>query len=1213
MELERYHELRTLLQQWKARLAENIRRQIEDTGHWLTRLRTIYDNEGTDEEFTLWLDRWCRQAAIQFILHILFLRVLEDRGLLGAERIRSTDGQKMWSRLTRNLGAAGYVQWCCRDAAHLLPDLFEPTEYDLVLPEDELAQRFLDEVWRRPDPNRPGWLRFDFRSDPERGDQGFQTRFIGDLYQELDAEIRQRYALLQTPHFISQFILEHTLLKRFEEKDFREVTLMDPTIGSGHFAVDGFWMFVDQYEKAVGKRRHQLTVAERMTIAQDIIERHLFGCDINPYASALARFRLMLAACDYARPALPSDLRDLRFNIVTIDSLIPYEKLMLSGLKANSELARTIGQPAAIKRSLPLLQRRYDVVIGNPPYIQAQDAAKRELYRTYHESAYRTFGLSAPFTERFFQMASVGGHVGLITSNAFASRQFGKKLIENVLPKFDLQTIIDLSGAYIPGHGTPTLIILARNQKPTNQSVWVLSNLKGEPGTPPHPEEGSVWQGVLRAVGSGLTYADEYVDFAERPRDLLSKHPWQFGGRATRLYERLLLSCPSALKRLAKDMGYSLQTNADQVFCVPEDYARRLRIPHRYLRQFALGEPMRDWTIQKIDYIVFPYDSRFDLIDLDSVPALQRYLTRYKQVLGNRKVFSGETYFQAGRHWQGYHQFSTAKHSTNELLSHAFIATHNHFIVDSSRRLFNRSAPVIQLPDEESAHTRYRILAGIMNSSTSCFCLKQVCYNKGTGDDPVRDRFEYASTNIAQIPIPSDLSLPAPNDQRMLSLVDELTTLADHLRRQAMRTLFISEGEGYHTWNRLLDGYLTPHEDFLPPFVSSRELQEARDWGIELRNDTLGRMVFLQEEADWLAYEMYGLIRRAPLASDYLTLEQQQRARLQLGQRPFEVAGRGYRGDWPINYSPDPLPDYLKSLTDARIAIIETNKDIALLEDPLYKRRWVPPDHEKEFQDAAEWWLAEKLEFAIEQYGRPISLRRWARLLANDERVNATLEVLTGSPMFDFEQELLKVIQANAVPNRPEHYLKIEGLRKLHIQGAEFESKEFNDSTAWKIRGKLNIPRERFIAYTEFDATQRGADAPENGGPWFGWAGWDAAQRAEALVYLLEQAGRAGWELHFRQCGLRAALRTLLQEGDLDHLPEADRLEFEGIAGMCGIGLETSCYCQAYRDGISRGEPGVPGVSEEVLQVKVLDTGSTSSDGRRKTGKDKPNQLRLDL
>ena len=57
---------------------------------------------------------------------------------------------------------------------------------------------------------------------------------------------------------------------------------------------------------------------------------------------------------------------------------------------------------------------------------------------------------------------------------------------------------------------------------------------------------------------------------------------------------------------------------------------------------------------------------------------------------------------------------------------------------------------------------------------------------------------------------------------------------------------------------------------------------------------------------------------------------------------------------------------------------------------------------------------------------------------------------------------------------------------------------------------------------------------------------------------------------------------------DLTEMPAADRAEFEAIAGLCGISLDTPCYCQAYRDGLKQAQPGVPGVTVEVLGVKAL-------------------------
>ena len=50
------------------------------------------------------------------------------------------------------------------------------------------------------------------------------------------------------------------------------------------------------------------------------------------------------------------------------------------------------------------------------------------------------YSLGVPFTERFFQLALFGngepaGYVGMITTNSFMKREFGKKLIEEYLPQ----------------------------------------------------------------------------------------------------------------------------------------------------------------------------------------------------------------------------------------------------------------------------------------------------------------------------------------------------------------------------------------------------------------------------------------------------------------------------------------------------------------------------------------------------------------------------------------------------------------------------------------------------------------------------------------------------------------------------------------------------------------------------------------------------------
>lgn len=133
---------------------------------------------------------------------------------------------------------------------------------------------------------------------------------------------------------------------------------------------------------------------------------------------------------------------------------------------------------------MSIFAQRYHAIVANPPYIVSPSKEANDAYRARYVSAHRKFGLGAPFTERMFELAVPGGFIGQITSNAFMKREYGKPLIEEVLPHYDLTHIIDTSGAYIPGHGTPTVILFARNRAPASDAVRCVMSRRGEPCTP---------------------------------------------------------------------------------------------------------------------------------------------------------------------------------------------------------------------------------------------------------------------------------------------------------------------------------------------------------------------------------------------------------------------------------------------------------------------------------------------------------------------------------------------------------------------------------------------------------------------------------------------------------------------------------------------------------------------------------------------------------
>ena len=69
-------------------------------------------------------------------------------------------------------------------------------------------------------------------------DPDWDTRFLGDLYQDLSEDARKRYALLQTPEFVEEFILDRTLDPAIASSASRG-RMIDPTCGSGHFLLGG--------------------------------------------------------------------------------------------------------------------------------------------------------------------------------------------------------------------------------------------------------------------------------------------------------------------------------------------------------------------------------------------------------------------------------------------------------------------------------------------------------------------------------------------------------------------------------------------------------------------------------------------------------------------------------------------------------------------------------------------------------------------------------------------------------------------------------------------------------------------------------------------------------------------------------------------------------------------------------------------------------------
>src|SRR5437660_2978049 len=95
-------------------------------------------------------------------------------------------------------------------------------------------------------------------------------------------------------------------------------------------------------------------------------------------------------------------------------------------------------------------------------------------------------------------------------------------------------------------------------------------------------------------------------------------------------------------------------------------------------------------------------------------------------------MFGGKTKVQSRLHWYEYGRLTYNKFRTPLSIVFAFVATHNHFVLDRGGKVFKQSALIIKL-SHDATEDDHLALLGLLNSSTGCFWMKQSFHDKGGG------------------------------------------------------------------------------------------------------------------------------------------------------------------------------------------------------------------------------------------------------------------------------------------------------------------------------------------------------------------------------------------------------------------------------------------------------------------------------------------------
>jgi hypothetical protein len=1081
------------------------------------------DAERTSYSYELWLEGQLEQAAVAWVLATVFLRWVEDNELI-SDPYLAGPGDRLQTAMDRQ--TAYFVEHPDHNHRHWLVSGLDRMAMDnnvvgglfdrkhnpmwTVEPSTDGAKALLD-FWRtRGADGEPVYTFVDGKWD---------TRFLGDLYQDLSEHARKKYALLQTPEFIQNFILDHTLtpaLKTFGlSEDFR---IIDPACGSGHFLLGSFQRLLSAWREATPQAD-----------IWDLIRRALasvHGVDKNPFAAEIARFRLLIAAMKVGGVKTLADAPGFDIVVAVGDSLLHgrgaprfEQDLFAATGPVHTYLNEDVRDYESKFDILGL--NSYHAVVGNPPYITVKDPQENVNYRKGYPTCSGKYALLVPFLERFFRLAKwdngdEAGYTGILTANSFMKREFGKKLIEEFFNgQVHLTHVVDTSGAYIPGHGTPTVILFGQN-RPTRQllTIRAVLGVRGEPDQPTDPAEGLVWRAIVDQIGRQGSES-EWVSVEDAERSRFAAHPWSIsGGGAGGLVKTF--GKLKGLGSLHADIGMTGLTLEDEVFALSEEFVRRFSLVGDTV-QLVVGDELRDFVIARHGRVLMP--NSWDGTPTEPSASAVEHFWRYRSGLRKRLYF-GRTPEQRGLRWFDLGIFFARRHATLLSIAFGFVATHNHFVLDRGAKVFNRTAPVIKLPEGASEDDHLALL-GVLNSSTACFWLKQVCHDKGNGgigggiaSEDWEKFYEFTGTKLQEFPLPTRLPL------------EKGRSLDAFARRAAA---------------------LEPEVVCNAVAPTRGALDAARAAQATIR----AQMIALHEELDWETYRLYGLLTEAEAKN--LLATSADLPELSLGERAFEIIlarqieGGNSGTQWfarhhstPITEIPNHWTAGYRQVVQARIDLIERRSDIALIERPECKRRWASTPWEKKEEAALKSWLLDRLEnrdlwFADRDGAdepRLLSVNQLADALRGDKDFFSVAALYAADHLEKRDADLADIVKA-IVDEEHVPYLaamrykdpaglwtraaweKTWDLQRQEGETGErlaidvppkYTSADFRKPSYWKNRGRLDVPKERFISYLE-------AGTEGDTSLVLGWAGWDHREQAHALATLaVERSQSNGWD-----------------------------------------------------------------------------------------------------
>lgn len=434
--------LRQVFHKKRARLSVQYRQAIETYQaykKWKDKVATILlkttDKRKLQREFAT-------QTAYVLFVRMLLVRILEDKDLIN--RIFTNGGITLWfDRIEEQ-----YLKHAeGRSTDHLLNIAYETAQHIYA---HYYSDAFVFD-WYKADRNLIVQLLhrlagFDFAE--------IDRDIIGHIYSGyVRSEHKHESGMYYTPIEVVEYILNRV---GYEGTEILGRNLLDPSCGSGAFLVSACRRQIDiqlDYYKQRGTAKADLSVEEIRQILKSVKD-NIFGLELNPFACYLAETNLLIQVLDLIKLAREKhgDVTLDRFNIFNTDTL-RYEPETRDRLQGMPFPADELDLAEQIKGGLAKFGEGFDFVVGNPPYVKANEGAEgllayREEIKNDHPlepvraQLEKKWDLFVPFIALgVYLLRSETGRLGMITSNAIEQVTYAQRLRQYLLNNYRIDEV----------------------------------------------------------------------------------------------------------------------------------------------------------------------------------------------------------------------------------------------------------------------------------------------------------------------------------------------------------------------------------------------------------------------------------------------------------------------------------------------------------------------------------------------------------------------------------------------------------------------------------------------------------------------------------------------------------------------------------------------------------------------------------------------------